>query len=448
MTPHPSIFLSAVADKPILGSTDSTNNSAMAHFGEPSRQLIKFIQNLESLGIDTALPSLPKIVVVGDQSHGKSSVIEALCDISLPRSEGTCTRCPFQITTTASSPNEAWNCKISLLRRYAYNAESTGGKYEQWEDTGSQNAIDFTNVTQKSELENALRLAQNAILNPQIAPNAVLLANDVEMASNSKISFSPNIIGLEISAPELPEISLLDLPGAIAVAENTSEQHIVPFVETLITSHVSDEKALILLTIAANQDTDTSNAFRFVRGVKAECRCVGVLTKPDLFTKSRQNTDRMIRTLNGKMFELGNGWYVTKQLSSEELDQNVSYAEARRREEAFFTRQEPWCTALADFSEQFGIPRLQDALSHKLTEHILNELPEIASRVTDRLRKVEDQLAAFPEQVKAPCSTVRNEIEKVNSVVLEHLSGNGIENEFRDVCIPVYPQSDQRFCYC
>ena len=64
---------------------------AMHYLGVDSRRLIQGIKKLEELNISTTL-QLPKFVVVGDQSAGKSSIVEALCDISLPRSQGTCTR--------------------------------------------------------------------------------------------------------------------------------------------------------------------------------------------------------------------------------------------------------------------------------------------------------------------------------------------------------------------
>ena len=59
--------------------------------GDVSRRYIQGIKKLDELNINTTL-QLPKFVVVGDQSAGKSSIVEALCDISLPRSQGTCTR--------------------------------------------------------------------------------------------------------------------------------------------------------------------------------------------------------------------------------------------------------------------------------------------------------------------------------------------------------------------
>ena len=38
---------------------------------------------------------LPIIVVIGDQSSGKSSVLESISRISLPKGEGMVTRCPL-----------------------------------------------------------------------------------------------------------------------------------------------------------------------------------------------------------------------------------------------------------------------------------------------------------------------------------------------------------------
>jgi len=38
---------------------------------------------------------LPMIVVIGDQSSGKSSVLESISRIALPKGEGMVTRCPL-----------------------------------------------------------------------------------------------------------------------------------------------------------------------------------------------------------------------------------------------------------------------------------------------------------------------------------------------------------------
>ena len=41
--------------------------------------------------------SVPKITIVGDQSSGKSSVVEALSGVCLPRGTGIVTRAPLQL---------------------------------------------------------------------------------------------------------------------------------------------------------------------------------------------------------------------------------------------------------------------------------------------------------------------------------------------------------------
>lgn len=51
------------------------------------RPMLDLVDNLRELGIDHDI-SLPSIVVVGDQSAGKSSVLEALSGVQLPRGTG------------------------------------------------------------------------------------------------------------------------------------------------------------------------------------------------------------------------------------------------------------------------------------------------------------------------------------------------------------------------
>lgn len=115
----------------------------------------------------------------------------------MPRDAGTCTRCPFELVTTASSG--AWTCKISLVLRY----ESSPAK---WRHLNTPEIVQFAQVKDQRDLERLLRLAQIAILSPSRDPIAIRDSNDIYQ--DTTLGFSPNIIRIEIASPELPELSL------------------------------------------------------------------------------------------------------------------------------------------------------------------------------------------------------------------------------------------------
>jgi len=85
------------------------------------KELVQAVRELRHLGVeDLDLPH-PKIVVVGDQSTGKSSLIEGMSEIKVPRSAGTCTRCPLEINLTEDTyPEGQWSCRVFLHRKYIY----------------------------------------------------------------------------------------------------------------------------------------------------------------------------------------------------------------------------------------------------------------------------------------------------------------------------------------
>ncbi|KAL6751626.1 P-loop containing nucleoside triphosphate hydrolase protein [Haematococcus lacustris] len=69
---------------------------AASGYGEQSRKITALLAKLADLGAAHEI-SYPTIVVCGDQSAGKSSIIQRISGIDLPRSSGTCTRCPMEV---------------------------------------------------------------------------------------------------------------------------------------------------------------------------------------------------------------------------------------------------------------------------------------------------------------------------------------------------------------
>jgi interferon-induced GTP-binding protein Mx1 len=69
------------------------------------RPWLQLAEELRSLGLDQQL-AVPQIAVMGDQSSGKSSVLEALSGIPFPRGSGLVTRCPIRLVMRRSKAGE------------------------------------------------------------------------------------------------------------------------------------------------------------------------------------------------------------------------------------------------------------------------------------------------------------------------------------------------------
>jgi hypothetical protein len=80
---------------PFRGQSDN-----LASLADPS--MLEKIDKLFACNVGNYI-DLPQIVVVGDQSSGKSSVLEGLTDLPFPRDSGLCTRFATQITFRRSA---------------------------------------------------------------------------------------------------------------------------------------------------------------------------------------------------------------------------------------------------------------------------------------------------------------------------------------------------------
>ncbi len=145
-------------------------------------------------GVDIELPA---IVVVGDQSSGKSSVLESLSGIGLPRGGNLVTRCPLELA----------------LRRG--QTESAVLSYTDPDD-GSK------------EISNPIQLAE--------IPDAVNAATQHLAGDNSGLV--PALISLKVTKPEAPDLTLIDLPGIVRNPIGDQPEDIEQQIRGLIHKHI------------------------------------------------------------------------------------------------------------------------------------------------------------------------------------------------------------------
>lgn len=359
------------------------------------RALVKKIQDLRHLGIEDSKIALPKICVVGDQSTGKSSLIEGMSEIKVPRSAGTCTRCPMEINLSES--DQPWKCEVTLSYSYTYSTKgglrkiTKSNKLGPWYETTEPQDVPFLTLHSKNQVQDAIKRAQLAILNPHKDPAEFLPSSSLNIDdATTPVKFSPNVVRLDISAPRFPNLAFYDLPGVISQAEHDEEAYLVTLVENLVKHYVAQKNCIILLTLPMTDDATNSSAARIVREIKATDRTLGVLTKPDRVEDIAQWAD----LLTGHKFHLGHGYYVVRN----NPNANVEHGQARMEEAQFFST-EPWITALAPFQARLGTYNLQNALSRLLIDQIKDCLPDVEKKIREKALRIHDELRELPEPV-------------------------------------------------
>ena len=82
--------------------------------------------------------------------------------------------------------------------------------------------------------------------------------------------------------------------------------------------------------------------------------------------------DRWLKILRNERNALSKGWFCVKQPSPSELEEKLSWSEARQREYEFFSTQSPWASQSIGVRQHFGTARLTTRLSEILSDLIQN----------------------------------------------------------------------------
>ncbi|EGU74808.1 hypothetical protein FOQG_04240 [Fusarium oxysporum f. sp. raphani 54005] len=397
----------AAAESPTNVPTDgSFFQTSFQDIGKKLKACNDTLGELQQLGVDHDVP-LPELVLVGDQSAGKSSLMSGLANLDLPRSEGTCTRCPLHIRVSRSHDP---SCRVSLRKAYSYQPPPSGRISEgdvtdrdpffPWRKLPSSATHEFKTMIDYSEIEDVLRWAQIAILNDDkshelFVPGSGALAVNIPIdraAEAVAAKFSPNIVALEIKGPELPDLSFYDMPGIFQNPADASDDYLVSVVRNLSKEYIQHPSAIIMCSMPMNSDAENSSTFGLIRRLGALNRTIGVLTKADLIPEGG-NHEQWLAIMRGQAHIAGLGYFITSRPQGKDLD------ELKKWEELVFVDHslERWPATFHGFSERCGVEKLKAFLSEKLGQEFAKSLPHIKQKLRQRLTDIVEQLEKLPE---------------------------------------------------
>ena len=112
--------------------------------------------------------------------------------------------------------NQPWRCKVSLRR----DSDENGLPITDIQE------VQFGDIIHEAvDLEDRLRRAQKAILNPSIDYANFLFDEDrsddvISLEDEQNLSFSSNVVCVDVWGPDVPDLTFIDLPGAATSCDN------------------------------------------------------------------------------------------------------------------------------------------------------------------------------------------------------------------------------------
>ncbi|KAF5662839.1 GTP-binding protein [Fusarium heterosporum] len=326
----------------------SVNSKILGQLSRPEAEtLLGASDSLTPYGVK--IVNVPQIVVVGAQSAGKSSVLQAITHI----------RFPDHATRFATELN---------LRRASEARVDVNVKFaDQSKPPKSFKRDGF----QEDDLLDIIEAATECM--------------DL---GTTETEISQDVLCIDIQGPELHTLSLVDLPGLSSDREQK--------VDDLIERYMGQQNSLIVVVLAADDsDANCATLEKAKRVDPQGQRTFGVITKPDLAPAGSDVEQKYLAIARGQdaAFESKLGWHVLHNGSS------TTSFESRDEDEVSFFQQGAWAKIP---TETRGVLRLRKKLRDLLYIQMRRSLPEAIADIQEKLKVRREKLEKLGTSRSSP----------------------------------------------
>ncbi|XP_048014195.1 interferon-induced GTP-binding protein Mx3-like isoform X1 [Megalobrama amblycephala] len=388
-----------------------------SYLEESIRPYIDLIDTLRSVGIQKDL-ALPTIAVIGDQSSGKSSVLEALSGVALPRGSGIVTRCPLELRLKKVTGGVKWKAVLSYRKRRIEFVDSSlvAGPIKA-SKLASGKVANLTHDEKKFEFGD-----------PSLVEEHVEAAQN-ELAGKG-VGICDELITLEVMSPDVCDLTLIDLPGIARVPIKGQPEDIGNQIKRLIMKFVEKPETINLVVVPCNTDIATTEALKMAQEVDPEGkRTVAILTKPDLIDKGTERN--IVDIVHNKVIPLRKGYVMVKCRGQQQIDENIPLEEAKQMERDFFQNHDYFRCLLNE--DKATIKCLAVKLTQNLVDHIKKSLPQLNEQIKNLLWDVRNELkeceAGPPEDLKGAKLFLIETIKRFNDQINFLSSGELMSEE-------------------
>ena len=361
------------------------------------REILNIGNVLNSIFVNRTDIEIPRLVVVGSQSSGKSSILNSILGMDiLPTGSNMVTRGPLQL--------ELIQTKKDVKACFGEYIESN------WVNL-NEIPITYPDPTAEQKIEICSMIKQ---LTNQYAGDGM------------NITESP--IYLRIYSPDIPNLSMVDLPGLTMVActDKGQPKDIKDRIRNLVGKYISNKESIIMAVMPARTDIEADIALDLIKEHDPRCeRTVGILTKLDLMNEGTDITDLLENKIS-KDLQLGYGYYGIKNRNKLQMD-NMTVLEGLKAEQDFFNEHPIYSNKR--YKDNIGIPALCRNLSDVLVRALKKSLPGILEKIDRDLESNKSQLdklgTPIPDEDTLKSAFIHKTIAKLTRNFISILEDRG-----------------------
>ena len=299
---------------------------------------------LETLRLEYNYDSVevPGIVVTGSQSSGKSSVLQSISGIQLPAGSNITTRVPIIIRCVKI--NDDINPYVLINDTEKISVDETSSKI-----------LEYTNTL---------------------------------AGTNDEVSDNP--LFLKVFQHDIPNMTLIDLPGITHLSVNNIQEDIHDKTVNLVRKYIANPNIIIICVIPSIDDFSNAECLKIASEVDpTKSRTIGVVTKVDL---SPYDISDKLKG-EGKNINLNLGFIGVVNNGPDQPFTKIKHL--RKQEEEYFQKH----YSSLDKS-LWGTETLVKQLVNLQTSFLESSIPEIISKLETHIYQTQKELDIYQSQFK------------------------------------------------
>lgn len=325
-----------------------------------NEQLIELSDYIQDIFRGTDMLDPPSLCVIGSQSSGKSITLNGLTGIDiLPKGKSIVTRTPIHVRLSHTK-----NKDVIIVEFY--------------------DNIDLQRIVSSFTID------AKTTPNEQLIPvrNEIIRLTDLYAGQTKNVVDIP--INIKIKSPNVPPLSIIDLPGMthIALTDKGQPEDIKDNIENMLIKYIKNPRTIILAIIPATIDVESDMGLGLIKKYDPEFkRTIGVITKIDMLKDS--NVIPYLSNNISKNLQLNYGYFAVRNRSTEESE-TMTVKDGYELEKKFFNNISPYKES--EYKSRMGSINLGNKLSDILITHIKLCLPTVMEEIKKRDREIDAKL--------------------------------------------------------